>query len=422
MPKTFVNIDEEALCTLVVSARRRLVFVAPGVSEAIARALADRMAELPPGAVHVVLDVDAEVCRLGYGTIEGLDTVSRACKEAGLDLRQQPGIRVGLVVADERTVVYAPTPLLIEGGSHVADKPNAICLDASGGIENVVKACAGSGSGDKEIGRRSANEEQMEAVRESLRQNPPKKFDIARAERVFSSRIQYVEFSFEDYKLSIKTVPIPSDLIGLAEKDDLAQRWRNSFRLFDEGRSFQVDSEEDGEPIVLTERGLEDEKKAIVKQFLFNLPKFGWVLNLALKPDFDQRVARFQEHVEAYAAGVRKQLKEHLSATRERLVSILLPCVKESPPPRLAKTFLLGVSDDSLVRAFLLNELDKTFGNPDQVFRPTVKIVFKNVAYDSFSDPEFVSRLEECFGKGAVSRVLNEHDAAPGERQLTLEL
>lgn len=68
--RTFVNIDEEALCTLVVSARRRLVFVAPGVSEAIARALADRIAELPPGAVHVVLDVEAEVCRLGYGTIE----------------------------------------------------------------------------------------------------------------------------------------------------------------------------------------------------------------------------------------------------------------------------------------------------------------------------------------------------------------
>jgi hypothetical protein len=422
VPKTFGIIDEEALCELIVSAHRRLVFVAPGVNEKTAAALADRMADLPPGAVQVVLDVAAEVCRLGYGTIEGLEAVSRACKQAGLVLHQQPGIRVGLVVADDRTVVYAPTPLLIEAGSHVADKPNAICLDAAGGIENVVKACVGGGPGEKEIGRCSANEEQMEAVRESLRQIPPKRFDIARAERVFSSRIQYVEFSFEDYKLSIKTVPIPSDLIGLAKKDDLAQRWRNSFRLFGDGGSFQTEIEEDEEVIVLTERALEDEKKAIVREFLFNLPKFGWVLNLALKQKFDVRVARFIAHVEAYATAVHKELQKHLETTRDRLIEILLPRVKENPPPRLEKTLLWGVPDDGQVRSFLQAELDKTFGAPEQVFNPTIKVVFKNVAYDSFSDPDFVARLEEHFGEGAVAKVLNEHDAAPEQRQLRFDM
>ena len=49
-------------------------------------------------------------------------------------------------------------------------------------------------------------------------------------------------------------------------------------------------------------------------------------------------------------------------------------------------------------------------------------VAFKNVAYESFQEPDFVVRLEECCGKRTVAKILSEHPAAPEDRQPTLGL
>ena len=58
--KTFTNIDDDALVDRITRAMQRVVFVAPGLREKVAEALA-RL----PGRVTVILDVDAEVGWLG---------------------------------------------------------------------------------------------------------------------------------------------------------------------------------------------------------------------------------------------------------------------------------------------------------------------------------------------------------------------
>ena len=43
----------------------------------VAEALAKAMDIVPVDAIHLVIDVDAEVCRLGYGDMLGLETLKR---------------------------------------------------------------------------------------------------------------------------------------------------------------------------------------------------------------------------------------------------------------------------------------------------------------------------------------------------------
>src|SRR5262245_25246990 len=63
--RTFTNVDDGVLVRQISSAMQRVVFIAPGLRKPIAEALAAALQRLT-GKVTVILDVDAEVCRLGY--------------------------------------------------------------------------------------------------------------------------------------------------------------------------------------------------------------------------------------------------------------------------------------------------------------------------------------------------------------------
>src|SRR5207249_4349523 len=80
--------------------------------------------------VKVILDVDSEICRLGYGTMAGLKALQLAAAEAKTLVCHQPGVRVGVLICDDATLIYSPTPLLIEAGSTQPDQPNGVQLQS----------------------------------------------------------------------------------------------------------------------------------------------------------------------------------------------------------------------------------------------------------------------------------------------------
>jgi len=61
------NADERNLVQLIELASRRIVYMVPGITERVVDALSDAWRRLRTEAVSVILDVDPEVCRLGYG-------------------------------------------------------------------------------------------------------------------------------------------------------------------------------------------------------------------------------------------------------------------------------------------------------------------------------------------------------------------
>ena len=97
-----MSLTDTELMALIDCAKRRLIVIAPGLSEMVARALANRWEELGSAAVKVVLDPDPEVCRLGLGDVAALKLLHDAARQMGTSLLQQSGLRVGIIVTDQK--------------------------------------------------------------------------------------------------------------------------------------------------------------------------------------------------------------------------------------------------------------------------------------------------------------------------------
>ena len=115
----------------------------------------------------------------------------------------QPGVRIGVIISDEDTMVFAPVSKNIEAGSDTAEKPNAIVLRGAS-TEKLVRA-SGAHANDEspsgEIGNAALDPAKVEAMQADLERNPPAKFDITRRLQVFSSRVVYVEFEITGFEL-----------------------------------------------------------------------------------------------------------------------------------------------------------------------------------------------------------------------------
>jgi hypothetical protein len=193
-PTTFTVVNDETLVASIAGTIQTLVYVAPGITKPVVDALAERLDSQNDLQCTLILDLDPEVYRLGYGTEEGLIALQALAIRHHLELRQQEGIRIGLLITDGETVLYSPTPLLIEAGSVSVQKPNAVMIASKGdSTAALMQACAANGSASNatpipqhaEIGRKPATPVEVSASLASLKDIPPKVFDVARIERVY---------------------------------------------------------------------------------------------------------------------------------------------------------------------------------------------------------------------------------------------
>jgi hypothetical protein len=216
--RIFTVASDEAIVDLIRRARRRLVVIAPAVTDAVAQAIAARLPELGEIAITVILDADPEVYRLGYGTPSALEKLRLASDVNMLGLREQCGVRIGVVISDDTTMVYAPTPMLIEAGSTAAEKPNAIVLDATPAAAEKLALASGADRdmepARQEVGVEALKPEAVQRLQQDLMTNPPQAFDVARKLRVFSSAVQYVQLEASNYRLSTRQIRLPPELIG----------------------------------------------------------------------------------------------------------------------------------------------------------------------------------------------------------------
>jgi len=127
-PCAVVSLRDVELEGQISCAQRRLVVIAPGLSESVAKAIAKKWQDLGRNAVYVVLDPDPEVCRLGLGDVASLQILEKTAEQIGSEIHQQRGVRVGVIVSDETTTVYSPTARLIEAGGSPGERLNGLRL------------------------------------------------------------------------------------------------------------------------------------------------------------------------------------------------------------------------------------------------------------------------------------------------------
>lgn len=436
MNRLFTIASDTTLCEMIKFAQDKLVLVAPGLSKEVATALADRIKlDGGPSVLSVILDIDPEVCRLGFGDIETFDLLGEALKQRNELIQMQKGVRIGLIVADSEILIYSPTPRYIESGSNSESKPNAIRITNSS-AQDLAVACGATHDETsvvaQEVGLDFINANIIQQTKVDLEKNPPRKFDLVRLERVFNYSLEFVEFSVEHYKLNTRSVQLPPELLGLFEKN-LQDRIRNSFRVFESGTPFcfkvvdpcplepKIDLYGKPQPqkVDLSEKWLSAEAARIRKAYLISLGSdaYGNLILKRKKAEFLNEINRLEKLVALYAEKVGESIEEKITETRDALVQDLFPRVKAAPPQQWLNQSVDGKPSDETIRNRLTDQIDHVFQQVDKTFKPKVLTVFKGVNYETITtDKHFQERILAYFGEDETTKLFSEYDASRAEQ------
>jgi hypothetical protein len=420
--RAFAVASDDRLIDLIRRARRRLVVVCPALTDLVARALAERLGDEGTMDITVILDADPEVYRLGYGTETALAKLRAAADQHQSGLRVQEGVRIGLVISDEVMMVFTPVPLFIEAGSTSIQKPNAIIV--SGAAADRLAEATGTGlvdkAGSQEIGKEALTPTKVQRLTENLKANPPQPFDVARALRVFSSKVQYVELEVDNFRFSSRQVQLPPDLLDITDEN---LKGRISGHLHAPAQvsgpfEISVESSKGEAKIQADEKWLRGERKRIEDKYTFPIPNIGRVILNTDRQAFDSEIEQFKRNLKKYHDAVLAALATVKTDFEETLVKGYLPKWKENPPPSFKRYGLLptnenlekqlrAVVDDLSRKAILFEE-------------PRVRVVYKSIAPESVRDPAFISPLKKIMQRRNVPVAIIESlfasgDAAPAK-------
>jgi hypothetical protein len=390
------------------------------LTKPVADALAKSWQQLGSHDVSVILDVDPEVCRLGYGTLEGLETIQGTASLMGESVCHQPGIRICILVADDDTLVFSPTPQLVEAGSTHPRHPNAVRVGSTPPQIELDLGITNERESTRTIGLDPVRPAKVEAVKADLKDNPPVKFDLARKVRVFNAQLEFVEFELHGCFVSRKTAAISPDLMGLADDEATKERLRSTFRVLSE--TDMVDDEGDkkeasstGSKVaekkkkMLSEKTLKDERKRIADTYLRSLQGFGTVILRSNKHAFEREVTQLQALVTEFQTKLKAKLSKIIDDNANKLTDALLPSVERRPPTRWTGSLGLHSSKDDR-RKLLLREVKEAFGTPESIVKEMgVSVVFKGVTYETLTESRFAKLAQEHF---PTLRLHEEYDAA----------
>lgn len=394
--------------------------IAPALTDRVAEALVRRFPDEGSINITVILDADPEVYRLGYGDADALARIKEADDFHKIGLKMQAGVRIGMVVSDHEMMIYSPVPRLIEAGSTADEKPNAILL--GGHAADQVAGAAGAGpdpEAHQEIGKVALTPTKSGEVQAELQANPPRPFNIARAVRVFSSQVQYVEMEVRNARFGSREVALPPELFDVAD-DELRRRMKTAIRppenAFGPFKIKVLTAEGEREQLV-DEKWIRSERNRIEREYTFEIRKYG---RLILRQDwarFHAEIDRFRHNIGAFRQAVMAAFDQGVAAYEAMIVKEFLPRW-QAQTPKMFERWNIPATEENLVSE--LSHFARQIGEKALTFEePSIDVIYKDVSPDSAADPDFIEPLKEQMRKRRVPpRIIDElfskFDAARG--------
>lgn len=390
---TFCAIDDNALIAAIRKAKRRIVFIAPGIFEPVAQALGERFKEIGGHLdITVILDPDEEVCRAGYGDEKGLKLIHELAQAQHFGLRAQPGLRMGVLSVDDVLLVWAPTPRSIEAPPQSASEPNGLVLGTDPG-QALAEAVGAEGTSTdpskSEIGREALTPEMVATTLNAIAKNPVVPVDLARITRVFSSKLQFVEFKAKGANFSRSELKLSKNLINADVQGDLAQLIDSKMRAFGDLKSESVvvpvftasgDPAFDAKGAPLSEPCSEARlgkiRNALEREYLYLIAGHGKLMERSRRQEFEKRVNAYKTQLLAHAKGIRKVLDEQTEAILKDAIKLILGRMASLP---VAKRL-----NSEEIRVALEKSLKKATES-----EPVVSLRYKDVTYEHTTDPHF---------------------------------
>lgn len=410
----FTAMSDYKAADLIAAAKRRAILAAPMLREKTAQALVAARAQLGSDSVRIVVDCDEEVFRLGYGDIRTFQLL----RDAGCVVQQSAGLRIGVLVCDDRAWIFAPTALYVQAEVHSNETPNAVELRAAD-VERIVWRLSPEQreaeirnpthpelredlhAAELEIGHEPVTDEAVEQTARALEIAPPIPFDVARQVRVFTPYIQYVDIQLTGCAIQRRRVEIPKSIRGVGAAAEIEGRLKTTFDLIE--KSSEVSSQE-----------LERELNEIRDDLTRPLGKpWGRVMLRAVRPRFDQRIGEFRKNLEAHKKRVEGDLAKHLNESRKQVIEYFLPLVKKSPPDALVGQLMTQHPTNEDLRAWLEDELKRVFPPPEDVLKDMkLEVHYRDVTYETLNENGFADALKKAYPRVDWDKPFDEFNAA----------
>ncbi len=418
-----------------------MVFMAPGISETVAEALVD--AHNRSLSVTAILDADEDVCRIGYGEVNGF----KYLKDHGdtIELRKHSGVRLGLLMADKVVTIWSPTPRSVDN-DRSPDQPNAIVIEGGiaedstigdafrpGTLQNAVVDILTPGGGplapstlslaeqlvecldDQHVGEERIRPAELQQVVKELTENPPAPFDLARKVRVFSTKFQYVETELQGVEWTERRIKLSSLLLNSDLPDSLQDILETQIRPYRTKGDVVIDVpcivrgqiayNEHHEKILvpMTQRDIEGEWKDIRDRYLLRIPGFGTLVR-------KRELASFREETEAFECVVEEwvaKFRQRVNQDEDDLVSNIVDSIERRIEQSDHRHDFCDLDLNREVRSGLegMREIE-----------PRVRIVIKDVSWESSRDQEFTTALRRALPPEDLRGWFDEFVAAQERR------
>lgn len=410
--QTFTNVTDEYLSRRIDAARTRIVYAAPGVASMTAEALV-RALQREDLATTIILDAEEDAYRIGYGDPAALVPLHQAAVHHQFPLRKQAGLRIGLLAIDGEAVIWAPTARSLEP-ERTAGQPNGVVLGgvAAQALENAVGAEKSNVlPSDAEIGKQALRPEELQSTVARLEENPPEPFDLARKTRVFATRFQYVECEVRGAEWAKRRIKLSSILFNADLPESLQDILDTQVRPFQMAadRTFPVPCLVKGRPAyerdgsrMLEPASQADIEKAwseIQSRFLYKVKDFGWIIRRDRLDEFRQIVGAYQETLVCWVAAFRK----HVSNEEDSLVKSIV----NSVTARITRSDHGGKLKGFDVETEVKRGLERL-----RIIEPRVRIVLKNISWESSRDAEFLQAIERAVPREERAGWFEEFTAA----------
>lgn len=422
----------------ILRAKHRVVLVAPGVSEHVAKALVD--ARRDSVSVTVIIDADEDVCRIGYGDVKGFEHLKN---HAGtLELRKHSGMRLGLLLTDKTVMVWTPTPRSVDS-ERALHQPNAIVLDGGQSEEHTpgessdehlqstrtaATVLEGTARGiesladrlvehlkHEQVGAERVQQGELQQVVRELRENPPAPFDLARKVRVFSTRFQYVEAELKGAEWTDRRVNVSSLLLNSDLPEGLQDVLETQVRPYRAKGDIAIDVphlvggriayDRHGEKMLVpaTQRDMESAWKDIKARYLSRIPGFGTLIKKRDLGSFREEADAFECVLRTWVTAFRQQVKND----EDQLVTDIVESIQGRIAHSDRRDELGSIDLDRLVRKGLERM---------RVIDPRVRIVIKDVSWESSRDREFSTALRKALPPKDLKGWFEEFTAAQEKR------
>ncbi|MCW2312734.1 hypothetical protein [Rhodoferax antarcticus] len=408
----FTSIQDSDLVRSIAKATTRLVYMAPGVSKAIAGAIKIQIQGQRLTQIAIVIDGDEECCRLGYCDAEALADLNTAAQEHDIALRRHAGLRLGLLMADDDVLIWTPTPLMFEAPRGESE-PNGLILTPQT-LKELPQALGvdpQSPPAQIEVGKVLVAKEELAKVVDAIKAAPPAPFDLSRLSRVFSARFQFIETVLRGAELTKRELRLDSLIVNSDAPEELRPLLQTTIQPFNTDADKTVDVpvlingeqayRQNGEKMTkpTTQAEIHAYWNELTQKYIINLPGFGKLIRHTDKTKFEAGKADFEVVLTEWVNGFREVVKGDHETRVSRVVDLIVQRMANEPE----KKRLNREAIQTLVRKGLDNL---------RVIDPSVKVVYKNITVESTRDKEFLEVLRKAVPARELANWFQIFDAA----------